>query len=314
MSTYIGCIIPQSEFISQVLEKYTPKGYILVSTQTDLKKHADKIEYLVVFSSLLSASDIEPYKNLKFIQLLSAGFDNIDTKNILARNVQIAHNIGLNSTAVAEHTILLLLALLKRLPALHTNMQLGKWQTPPPDLTDYVELEGKVVGIVGFGRIGQKVATRLLGFGVRVQYFDIRKIPKEEFFNKRVKKSSLENMFKTSDIISFHVPLTNATYHMVTTSTIKKMKKNVFLVNTSRGSVIDQSSLVKALEQKKIGGAALDVFEQEPLRDNPFKQFTNVVLTPHRAGSTYENWHARVAFAFKNIQRFQKKEKPWGLL
>lgn len=310
---YIDCLVPSSKFILEVLKKCQPKDTKLIFSAKNKEESLDKVRHLIVFGMPVDKGIINRYKNLRFVQLLTAGANDINIKALRERQILLADNNGLNSTAVAEHTISLILLLLKKIDILQDSLNKGLWQKTPP-IDSLLELEGKTVGIIGLGRIGQKVAKRLLPFNVKICYFDIRNVPKSEFFNKNVKKIPLQKLLRVSDIITLHVPLTSKTHYLINEENLKIMKASSYIVNTSRGAVVNQVAVMQALEMKKLAGVALDVFEQEPLKENPFREFANVVLTPHRAGSTKENWHSRITFAFENIERYENGKTPMALL
>ena len=161
----------------------------------------------------------------------------------------------------------------------------------------------KLVGILGLGNIGQRVARRVQGFEARVQYHDLFPQPPERERELGVTRVGIEELFETSDIVSVHTPLTPDTRHIVSRDLIARMKPTAVLINTSRGPVHDEAALIDALREGRIAAAGLDVFEQEPVApDNPLLSMDNVVVTPHTAGTTWDTWFRRAEFAYQNMQ------------
>jgi phosphoglycerate dehydrogenase-like enzyme len=252
------------------------------------------------------------YPALQFIQLLSAGTDSICITSASWPNLKIADNAGLNSSAVSEHTVMLMLMLLRQGLAGDRNVRTGAWQRPPLNITELGELGNRLVGIIGMGRIGNKVAQRVLAFEARVQFYDIVDIDVADF-DDDIRAVSLEEVISTSDIVSLHVPLTPQTSGLIDSAAIACMKKQCIVINTSRGAVVVLDDLVDALERRQIRGAGLDVFPDEPTLPTRLTVLDNVVLSPHRAGSSAENWHARVRYAYANLLRYAQGSEPESL-
>ena len=168
-----------------------------------------------------------------------------------------------------------------------------------------------MVGVLGLGNIGRRVAKRVQGFEAQVQYFDIYPLNDEEERALGVSHVSLEELFRTSDILTCHTPLTSSTHHVVNRDRLALMKPTAVLVNTSRGPVVDEVALIEALQEGTIAGAGLDVFELEPVDPgNPLLKMDNVVVTPHMAGTTWDTWFRRASFAYENMQRVWNGEAP----
>ena len=169
----------------------------------------------------------------------------------------------------------------------------------------------KLVGILGLGNIGRRVARRVQGFEAEVQYHDAFPLTQEEEDELAVRYVSLEELFRTSDILTCHTPLTQNTHHIVNAERLALMKPTAVLINTSRGPVVDEQALIHALQEGTIAGAGLDVFEKEPVdTDNPLLTMDNVVVTPHMAGTTWDTWFRRASFAYENMQRVWNGEAP----
>ncbi|HVZ07290.1 2-hydroxyacid dehydrogenase [Rhodopila sp.] len=252
---------------------------------------------------------------LKLVQLLSAGYDRCDIEAARRAGVPICNNGGANSTAVAEHAMLLMLAVCRRLVWQHASVAAGRWRGNAVQDVKLFELRGRTLGIVGLGAIGKKVARMAQAFGMTVQYYDIIRLSEERADDLNVRFALLNELLKTSDIVSLHVPLSPDTKHMIGTSQLAMMKPSAYLINTCRGPVVDEKALIAALINGTIAGAGLDVFDQEPPpADNPLFTLPNVTLSAHFAGPTWDNQYSRFRNAFDNCQRVIRGEKPLWII
>ena len=227
-------------------------------------------------------------KNLKFIGRLGVGLDNIDTEFCKSKNIHVQPATGMNADSVAEYVISSSMFLIKKIPMFHNGTVKGNW---PRTKIKSAEINEKCIGIVGFGTIGRKVADYSLKNGLNVLAYDpyIKKLDDNE---KNYKLSSLENVFKDADIISLHLPLTEDTKNLINKSSFSKMQKQPIIINTSRGSVVNENDLIDAYDQNLISGFALDVFENEPIKKDLYERITsemNCILTPHISGVTTES-------------------------
>jgi glyoxylate reductase len=249
--------------------------------------------------------------NLRLVQLLSAGYDRVDIDAARRAGVPVCNNGGANAIAVAEHAILLMLAVCRRLTWLHDMVKSGRWRGNNPASVRLYELHGRTLGIIGLGNIGKKVARLAQGFGMAVQYFDIARLTEDAADALGIRFRLLNEVLHTSDIVSLHVPLTPGTKHMIGAAQFALMKPTAYLINTCRGPVGNEPDLHDALVNGTIAGAGLDVFDQEPPpADNPLFTLDNVILTPHYAGPTWDNQSARFRNGFDNVQRVARGEKP----
>ena len=257
----------------------------------------------------LSEAQYEAASKLKIIQTLSAGFDNIDLTKAKKRNVYVANNNGANAESVAEHVLMLILALYRQLLFHHNSLKKGTW-----NCLKYQNrgLSGKTLGIFGLGNTGKALAKRASVFGLKIKYFDIiRQAAMEKELG--IEFVFPEELLKHSDILSYHVPKTSYTRHLINPNSINKMKDGALLINASRGDVHDEKAIYEALISKKISGAGLDVFENEPLpKKSPLCKLDNVVLTPHSAPDM-ESYTRTISNAFDNLTRVSKGEKPKAL-
>jgi phosphoglycerate dehydrogenase-like enzyme len=248
---------------------------------------------------------------LKLVQLLSAGYDRIDIEAARRAGVAVCNNGGANSTAVSEHAILLMLAVCRRIVWQHENVAGGRWRGNNASETKLYELHGRTLGIVGLGTIGRKTAKLARAFGMQVQYYDVARLSEEHADQIGVRFALLEELLRTSDIVSLHVPLLADTRHMINAERLKMMKPTAYLINTCRGPVVDEKALIEALGNGTIAGAGLDVFDQEPPPpNNPLFALQNVILTAHFAGPTWDNQYTRFRNAFDNCQRVVRGDKP----
>ena len=256
-------------------------------------------------------------KNLKIVANFAVGFDNIDLNAAKKQGIVITNTPSDKvNESVAEHTFALMLALARRIAEADNFAKRGKYTGWSPTLFTGTDVHGKTMGLIGAGRIGSMAAYRgVKGFNMKLLYSDLKpnKQLEKELGAKKVSQSVL---LKQADFISLHVPLFPSTRHLISDAEFKLMKPTAFLVNTSRGPVVHEKALLKALKAKRIAGAALDVFECEPaidcdLRDNlELKSFSNVILTPHIASATEEARRDMSEIAAKNIIAVLKGRKP----
>ena len=252
---------------------------------------------------------------LKLVQLLSAGYDRIDIEAARRAGVPVCNNGGANSTAVSEHAIMLMLAVSRSLVWQHANVSGGRWRGNNASEMKLYEMYNKTLGIVGLGTIGRKTAKLARAFGMNVIYYDVARLSEEHAESIGVRFALLEELLKSSDIVSLHVPLLPATKHMIDAGRLKMMKKTAYLINTCRGPVVDEPALIEALSNGTIAGAGLDVFDQEPPQsDNPLFALRNVVLTAHFAGPTWDTQFTRFRNAFDNCQRVMRGETPLWII
>lgn len=242
--------------------------------------------------------DIGP--QLKIISNMAVGVDNIDVHEAVKRGITFANTPGVLSEAVAEHTVALLLAVSRRIVEADTFVRAKKYKGWKVDLLLGQELQGKVLGIVGYGRIGSRVAEILKkGFGMNVVYHDEHRNELAE--KNHARYVSFEDLLNLSDVVSLHVPLLSTTLHLVGEKELRMMKRTAYLINTSRGQVVDERALAKALKNNIIAGAAIDVFEHEPKVDASLLKAQNAVLTPHIASASHEARIAMAELAAQNI-------------
>ncbi len=255
--------------------------------------------------------------NLKLIQTVSAGTNMLDIPALNELGIRVANNGGGNAVAVAEHTILLMVSVYRKMQLQLQSVKDRQWSG---DLratwfSETYELTDKTVGIIGLGRIGQQVARRLQGWDCQLIYHDVVDFPTAVEKALHVTKVALDDLLRTSDIVTLHVPLNRQTRGMISDRAFDLMKPSAVLINACRGPVVDEAALIRALQAKKILTAGLDVLEQEPTpADNPLLDMDNVLITPHLAAFAQESYEKSRAFAVQNATRVARGEAPQSVV
>jgi phosphoglycerate dehydrogenase-like enzyme len=277
----------------------------------DIAASIEDAAYLAGFLRFIPDEAFQKAPRLKLIQVLSAGYDRVNIAGARAARIPICTNGGANSVAVAEHTIMLILAVFRKLVTYHQNVAAGRWNEGVPRSVDIFELEGKTVGLVGLGHIGQQVAKRLKAFDCKIIYYDAIRRRAEEEAHLEVQYVPFETLLETSDVVSLHVPLNDDTRDMINARALARMKPKAVLINTCRGEVVQEDDLIEALRDGTILAAGLDTQAQEPADPaNPLLDLPNVTLTPHSAGPTVDSFRKRFANGYANIQRVAAGQAP----
>ncbi|MDM0032385.1 2-hydroxyacid dehydrogenase [Variovorax sp. J22P271] len=257
-----------------------------------------------------SPTELRQAGRLKLFQLMSAGYDWLDLTMFRDAGIPLANNGGANATTTAEHALLLILAALKRLPLHHEAMRRGEW-LGMRETASLRELHGKVLGIIGLGRIGRHVARLAVAFGAQVIYFSPARAPIDVEQELNARLVTLEQLLRDADVVSLHASLSAHNRRMIDRQALTLMKPSSILINVARGALVDEAALIEALRSGRIAAAGLDVFEHEPLTgDSPLLALDNVVFTPHVAGVTVDTWGRRLAHACQNIERVMQGEPP----
>jgi phosphoglycerate dehydrogenase-like enzyme len=303
----------QAPEIVDIARALAPPGFELVvadpGTPAFYEAAADA-EYYLGLARQMGGEFFRSAPKLRLVQLLSAGYDRVDVEAARKARVPVANNGGANAVAVAEHTIMLMLAVLKRLVRFHNEVVAGKWHVGSAAGRVY-ELSGRTLGIIGLGNIGKKVARRAAAFDMRIRYHDILRLAEHEEDALGVQYALLDELLRAADVVTLHVPLTDGTRGLLGARELALMKPAAIVVNTSRGPVIDEDALYQALKEQRIAAAGLDVMvEEPPAPTHPLLTLPNVTLTPHSAGPTWENWTARFRNGFDNIQRVAAGRAP----
>jgi glyoxylate reductase len=252
---------------------------------------------------------------LKAIANYAVGYDNIDVKAATERKIYVANTPGVLTEAVAEHTFALLLSIARRIPESDRFTRAGKYKGWEPMLLLGSAIEGKTLGIVGLGQIGSRVAEMAVkGMKMKIVYHDLKQDLEFEKKLGAVYKKELDDLLKESDFVSIHVPLLPATKHLINAKNLSLMKETAYLINTSRGPVVDEKALVEVLKKEKIAGAALDVFEEEPKLAPGLTELESVVLTPHTASATIETRGAMSTLAAQAVLEVLAGKAPKNLV
>ena len=280
------------------------------SDETLLLSYAEKADALLTRGGIkVKRPFMEAAHKLKVIAVHGVGADHVDLDTAADLGIAVFNTPTALTETVAELTVALLLALIRRVVSADKAVRAGEWSRKYSDLIGS-ELMGKTVGIIGLGRIGTAVARRLKGFDVNLLYYDVtRKREVEDELNTQ--HTELNNLLSTSDIITLHMPLTSETHHLISHREFNMMKKGAYLINMARGKIIDENALIEALRSGKLAGAALDVFEEEPPKaDNPLLSFDNVVLTPHIGASSREAMRRMAIQSAEGILKVFRGETP----
>jgi len=307
-------LIPPFSDVGEIAREMAPAGFDLVLAQPGSPEFDAALaaaEYMVCYPSVKMHDPFyRAAPRLKLVQLLSAGYDAVDLEAARRARVPVCNNGGANAISVAEHALMLMLAVSRRVVWQHASVAAGRWRGNGPAPRMY-ELFGKTLGIVGLGTIGKKVARLAQAFGMQVQYYDIARLSEDAEDALRVRFRLLRELLRSSDVLSLHVPLNRSTLGMIGAGELALMKPLAILINTSRGAVVDERALYQTLSSGGIFGAGLDVFDPEPPpAGNPLLKLDNVVLTGHFAGPTWDNHVARFRNAFDNVQRVHRGERP----
>jgi len=279
-------------------------------TEDRLIKEIDDVDGIIITSQHhVSKKVLEAANRLKAIVKYGSrpGMDNVDLDAATAKGIVVGYTPAANSDSVAEHAITLILALLKNLYVTSSQLKQGKWRDN--SLLGY-DLLGKTVGLVGLGSVGSKVAEKIKGFGVKLLVYDPY-VSEEAAKRTGVRLVDLETLLKESDVITIHAALTESTVNLIGEKQFKLMRKSAFIVNTARGAIVSEKALTKALKERWIAGAGLDVFVEEPPEpDNPLLKMENVLVTPHTASFTYGAFQREAFMAAEEVLEILQGKKP----
>ena len=274
------------------------------------KRLLSQAEMIIVGGAKMTAEDAEAAFNCRLVLHQGVGYhDTVATDVLMKRQIRLAVTPQGTSEGVAEHAIMMMLATGRRLTYCDSELREGRWHSNT-FRSSARQLFGSTVGIIGFGRIGKQVAKRLIGFGTKTIYTDLLEMSPEIEAELKVTHVDIDTLLAESDFVSLHVPLTELTHHLIDEVALKKMKAGGTLINCARGPVVSEVALIAALKSGHIGGAGLDVFEEEPpAAPNPFADFANVVLTPHHAPGTRDTMIVKFKEIFANADRFFNGER-----
>jgi D-3-phosphoglycerate dehydrogenase len=309
MTYRVGYFLPASEPVYDVIRHALPADMHLVTLAT--RDPQEAIQCVPALDFLISvkapAELLEAARKLRLLQLPGVGHDQVDLEAAAKAGIPVALSLAGGSDAVAEHALLLMLAVSRRVVELAGSLRAGQWWMWERRTVSY-GLNGKTLGIVGMGRIGYEVALRAAAFGMRILYTDV--VATEGY-----ERSDLDSLLRASDYVTLHTPLTDSTRGLLNQARIAQMKPGAILINTARGEIVDEAALTGALESGQLAGAGLDVFQKEPPDPaNPLLHMPQVVATPHVATGTLDSLLAKAAFYVENFRRVVRGEEPAGLI
>ena len=279
-----------------------------------LKRVADKEALICLLTEKVNEQLLAAAPKLRIAATVSVGFDHIDVEACSRHKVVATHTPGVLDDTTADFAWALLMSVARRVLEGDAWTRSDTW--PGWDLDQLVggDVWGKTLGILGFGRIGRGLARRAYGFNMRVLYSDAVRAPANVEEQRRAEYVDRDKLFRDSDFISLHVPLLPDTHHLISKENLEKMKPTAYLINTSRGPVVDEQALAEALEAKKIAGAALDVYENEPKVNPALLGRKDVILTPHIASASVDTRTKMAVMAVNNVLAlFQGKRPPNAL-
>jgi glyoxylate reductase len=276
----------------------------------DFAHCAQDAEVLMNFGRPLNDELLLLAPRVRFVQQVSAGYDALDLTALAQRQIRAANAPGGNAEAVAEHTLLLMLSLLKRYTQAEQSTRDNKWEMMRFLQAGIGDLGTATVGLIGFGAIGQAVAQRLRGFGVKTLYTAWHRLELAEEKKLGVEYASLPDLLTEATIVSLHLPLNEQSYHLIGADQLALMRPDAIIINTSRGRLIDEQALRSALLQQQIAGAGLDVLEQEKDGGNIFADLPQVIVTPHIGGLSQYSLKRIMSMATDNVTRYLQGKQP----
>lgn len=274
-----------------------------------LSRISDIDGLLCLLSDTIDQKVFEKASHLKVVSNFAVGYDNIDIAYATKKGIVVTNTPGVLTNATADFSWALLLAVSRRIIEGDRKCREKQFKGWGPMMLLGQDIVGKVLGIVGAGRIGTAVAERSQGWGMKIVYFDEKK---NSYLEKqfRARRVTLNRLFELSDFISVHLPLTPQTTHLINGAVLNRLKPSAILINTARGSIIDEEALLKAIKQKRFAGTGLDVFEKEPHIHEDFLKLDNVVLAPHIASATHETRSKMAMMAAENLLSVLNGSKP----
>src|SRR5690554_1778450 len=300
-----------SQELLSIVKQTVPEGFDIISldeaTQQNVISKIHNAEYLLVGGRIkIDEKVLSAATKLKMIQRTGVGLDSLDFDAVKIKNIPVYVNPGINARSVAEHSIMLLLSVLRNITNVDSIIKSGTWKKHELGIQNN-ELFGKTVGLIGLGNIGVHVAQMLKPFGVKIIYTKRTQLQEQVESDLGITYSSFDDLLKQSDIISLHCPLNNETERLIDWEQFSLMKNGVVIINTSRGKLINEEALIENLKSQKLKGAGLDVYEHEPLSsESELLKLSNVILTPHISGITKESFESMMNEAFANIREFEK--------
>jgi len=305
---------PTAPPLLDAIERHAPQGHTLEMVPTpgddDFARMAADADVLLVLSRRIDARTLAMAPRARFAQRFGVGYDNMDLEACRAAGVLVAYTPGGNAGAVAEHTVMLILAAMRRAGYAAHAVRHGLWPAAEMLASRVPDLDGATVGLVGLGAIGRALAQRLGGFGCRLRYTQRHRLDPAAEAALGVVYQPFDELLAGSDVVSVQVPLTDETRRLFGAAAFARMRPGAFFVNTSRGDVVDEPALYDAVASGHLGGAGLDVIVDERPGGNPFADLPNVVVTPHYGGGTVGARARIVAMAMENVARFANGQTP----
>ncbi len=274
----------------------------------------DKDGLLSMITDSVDGELMDRAPRLRMIANMAVGYNNIDVKAATARGIPVSNTPGVLTDATAELAFALILAAARRIADMDRLTRRGEFRFWAPMLFLGTEVTGKTLGIVGLGRIGKAVARRARGFDMRVIYHNRERMGSDEERELQAEYLDMKRLLRESDFVSLHVPLTEETKYLIGEKELAMMKPTAFLINTSRGPVVDEKALVKVLRERKIGGAGLDVYENEPALAPGLTELDNVTLLPHVGSGTLETRTRMASLAVENLLAGLRGDVPPNIL
>ncbi|UCC34059.1 MAG: D-glycerate dehydrogenase [Candidatus Bathyarchaeota archaeon] len=305
-----GLEIIKARFDAEVWSEYAPPP-----KETIVRKVTNVDALAPLLSDKIDAEVFDAGPKLRIVAQMAVGFDNIDVKEATKRGIYVTNTPGVLTETTADFAWALLMALARRVIEANEYVRNGQWKVGwHPSMLLGRDVYGATIGIVGAGRIGSAVARRAKGFNMRILYHDV--VPRPNLEKELgAEPQDLETLLREADFISVHAPLLKETYHLIDEAKLKLMKKTAYLMNNSRGPVVDEEALYKALKEEWIAGAALDVFEQEPTpQNNPLLTLDNVVVAPHISSSSHETRSRMAEMVAENLTAFFEGRRPPNLV
>jgi glyoxylate reductase len=299
----LSLISNEHEVVSNPEDRPMPRSELL-------EKIVDTEGLLCILQDIIDEELLDRAPKLKMVANIAVGYDNVDVAAATALGIRVSNTPGVLTDATADLAFALILAVARRIVEGDNRTRQGEFKYFAPLLFLGSDVSGKSLGIIGLGNIGKAVARRARGFNMPILYYNRRRIPEAEERELGASYVDVERLLTGSDFVSLHVPLSAETHHLIGKEELARMKPTAFLINASRGPVVDERALVEALKLKRIAGAGLDVYENEPLLTPGLSDLDNVVLLPHTGSATLETRTRMASLAAENLLAGLRGERP----
>jgi len=308
-------LLPEAmDFLARHVDVEIGTKEVFLAKQILLEKVRDKDGLLSLLTVDIDRDVLDAASRLKIIANCAVGTDNIDIEYARKKGILVTNTPGVLTETTADLTWALILAVTRKIPQADHFLRSGNFKGWKLDLWLGREILGKRLGIIGLGRIGKAVAERARGFGMDIVYHDRRRISADEEKALGAIWLSLDDLLRTSDIVSIHASMTAGSYHLLAREKLDLMKRDAVLINVARGPIVDEKALADALENGRLWGAGLDVYEREPIVEERLLRMDNVVLLPHIGSATYETRLKMAMMSATNLVTALKGEKPPNLV